>query len=154
MTLRSTKERILQTAGYEVGGLLIAAPLYAAFFDTSSAHSYVLLICISVVVLSWAPLHNTLFDLMDLRIFNRLASDRPHKWRLIHAASLEVSSVALTLPVVMLISGHGLWQALAVNVGLTAFYAGYGYLYYLVFDWMWPVRDAGQISGFAGEVVR
>ncbi|QGX99755.1 PACE efflux transporter [Roseovarius faecimaris] len=141
MALRSRKERIIQTVSFELGGLMIAAPLYALFFDTSSGHSFFLLVCISAVVLIWAPVHNTLFDKLDLHVFHRLASARPHKWRVLHAISLEVSSIALTFPVVLLISEHGALGALAVNIGLTLFYTAYGYLFHLVFDMVRPVQS-------------
>mgnify|MGYP001822670520 FL=1 len=140
MALRSAKERIIQTLGFEVGGLLIATPLYALFFESSSGQSLVLLVCISLAVMIWAPMHNTAFDLLDLRAFGRVASDRAHGWRIVHAASLEVTSVALTLPLAMVVGGHSVLQALAVNIGLTLVYTVYGYFYYLVFDLVWPVK--------------
>ncbi|MDA5094827.1 PACE efflux transporter [Aliiroseovarius sp. KMU-50] len=146
MALRSRKERIVQTISFELGGLMIAAPLYASIFNTSSGHSLSLLLCISAVVLAWAPLHNTFFDKFDLYVFHRLASDRPHRWRVLHAISLELSSITLTFPVVMLISGHGAWGALAVNVGLTLFYTAYGYLFHLMFDKVRPVQSGTLLS--------
>ncbi|NDW52783.1 chlorhexidine efflux transporter [Aliiroseovarius sp. PrR006] len=140
------KERIIQTISFELGGLIIAAPLYALFFSTSSGHSFFLLVCISAVVLTWAPVHNTLFDKFDLYAFRRMASARPHRWRVLHAVSLEISSIALTFPVVMLISEQGAWGALAVNIWLTLFYAVYGYLFHLTFDMVRPVQSSTLLS--------
>ena len=146
MALRSRKERIIQTISFELSGLMIAAPLYALFFDTSSGHSFFLLVCISAVVLIWVPMHNTLFDKFDLYAFRRLASARPHKWRVLHAISQEMSSIALTFPVVMLISDHGIWGTMAVNAGLTLFYTVYGYLFHLTFDMVRPVQSNTLLS--------
>lgn len=144
MTLRSSSERTIQTVSYEVCGLLIVIPYYSMLFGTTSGHSFLLLASVSGVVLIWAPLHNTLFDILDLHAFGRLASNRPHKWRIVHATSLELSSIVLTMPVIMAIAGHGIWQALAVNVSLTLFYTFYGYFFHFVYDHLRPVRSNGS----------
>lgn len=146
MTLRSPSERAIQTVSYEACGLLIVIPYYSMLFGATSGHSFLLLACVSGVVLIWAPLHNTLFDMLDLHSFGRLASNRPHKWRIVHATSLELSSIVLTLPVIMAIAGHGIWQALAVNVSLTLFYTIYGYVFHFVYDHLRPIKAQGSVG--------
>lgn len=139
MTLRSVRERVLQTCAFEFGGLCLAVPLYAAIFGESASRSLMLILAISAVVLLWSPLHNCLFDLAEWRNTGRVASERPHRLRLLQAVSLETSSVVMTLPLVMTLGGHGFQGALAIDFGLTALYVAYGYAFHLGYDWLRPV---------------
>lgn len=139
MPLRSARERAIQTLCFEFGGMVIAAPLYALLFGAGPAESVGLLVALSVAVMAWAAFHNTLFDLLEWRLASRVASDRPHGLRMVHAVSLESTSVLVTTPLIMLVGGFGLIEALALDIGLGLFYAGYGYLFNLVFDWFRPV---------------
>lgn len=139
MSIRTPRERLLQTLCFEAGGLLIAAPLYAAAFGRASANSFLLILAVSVAVMLWSPLHNTAFDRAELALAGRVASDRPHGWRILHAISHEVSAVAVSLPLIMSLGGHDIGQALTVNLGLTAFYTAYSYVFHCAFDSLRPV---------------
>lgn len=139
MALRSARERALQTVCYEVGGILVAAPVYALLFGAGAAESIGLMLAVSVAVMVWAAFHNSVFDLLEWRLAGRTASDRPHRWRVVHALSQEATSVLVTTPVIMAVGGLGLWAALALDLGLTLFYAGYAYVFHLVYDRVRPV---------------
>jgi uncharacterized membrane protein len=137
--LRCTKERILQSLCFEAGGLLLVVPAYALIFASSAKHSFGLLFVLSLLVLAWSPLHNTVFDWWEARLTGGVASDRPHGLRFVHATSHEATSVAVTLPALMWLGGHGFWGAIAVDVCLTLTYAAYAYVFHLAFDWLRPV---------------
>lgn len=139
MPLRSARERLYQTLAFEAGGLCIASPLYAAAFGETAHSSVVLVATLSIAVMIWSPVHNTLFDWLDCHCTGHVASDRPHGLRLAQAASLELTSLVATLPLVMQVSGHGFWTALSVDLGLTVVYVGYGYLFHIVYDAFRPV---------------
>lgn len=139
MTLRSARERIYQTLAFEAGGLLMATPLYGLVFDQSAQQSLTVLVGLSLAVMLWAPLHNTLFDLADLHFTGRVASARPHSLRMIQALSQEVSALVATLPLIMILGGHGFREALMLDFGLTLFYAAYAYLFHILYDWLRPV---------------
>lgn len=62
MTLRSSRERIIQTLSFEAGGLLLVTPVDAVLFGSSMQHSLTLILCISVAVMLWSPLVNLGFD--------------------------------------------------------------------------------------------
>lgn len=142
MTLRSPRERAIQTIAYEVGGLCLSVPLFVLFGGGSAGEAFWLLLALSAAVLVWSPIHNTLFDWADLRLRGRLASDRPQAWRLVHAASHEATTVVVTLPILMGLGGLGLWAALLADLGLTLLYAGYAYVFHLIYDRLRPVRPA------------
>ncbi|MGL4490633.1 MAG: chlorhexidine efflux transporter [Rhizobiaceae bacterium] len=150
--LRSTRERVYQTIALEIGGIALAAPLYALFFSESAETSFLLIVALSLALMIWSPLHNTIFDWVDWRATGRVASSRPHGLRMLHAVSHEVTSAVLTLPLIMLIGGHGFWIALGVDLGLTLFYTVYIYFFHIAYDRMRPVGNLpkeGAKEGFA-----
>lgn len=148
---RCVKERIIQTLSYEAGGLVLVTPFYALAFGHTAIDSLTLMFVLSLLVMAWSPLHNVVFDWFDGRVSGRVASDRPHHLRLLHAFSLETSSILVTLPVVMLLGGHGFWTALAIDVGLTVSYAAYAYVFHLGFDRMRPINKLLPVSGQPGK---
>jgi uncharacterized membrane protein len=139
---RKTSERILQTAVFEAGGMLIAVPLYNALFGNSSHSGLGLLFALTIAVLIITPLHNMIFDKIEYRLTGRPASERPHHLRLLHAISHEATPVVVTLPLVMIIGGHSFAEALAVEIWLTLLYIGYAYFFYLAYDRLRPMRQA------------
>ncbi|MEP2640448.1 MULTISPECIES: PACE efflux transporter [Rhodobacterales] len=140
MALRSLRERVLQTLCFEITGLTLAVPVFAIATGSTSRHSMLLITLLSLVALVWTPVHNTLFDLTDFRLSARKASDRPHWLRIGHAISHEVSAVVLTLPIVMSVGRLSFAESLAVNIGLTAFYTAYAYVFHLAYDRLRPVQ--------------
>jgi uncharacterized membrane protein len=143
--LRSRRDRLLQTVSGEAGGMLLVSPVYAAIFGASLDESFILLAAIATLSVAWCPIYNTIFDRMELRHTGRVASDRPYRWRVVHAISYEVSVVVVEVPVIMALGGHGLVEALALDVGLGVFYAGYTYLFHLSFDRLRPVASGGVL---------
>jgi uncharacterized membrane protein len=136
---RSGLERICQALIFEAGGLLIAVPLYQAFFGRPAGDGLILLALLSLAVLIWTPLHNLAFDRIEHRLTGRSASDRPHALRVLHAVSHEVSPIVVTLPLILWVGQHSLSDALVVNLGLTLFYVGYAYVFYLTYDRLRPL---------------
>ncbi|MFN5998019.1 MAG: PACE efflux transporter [Paracoccaceae bacterium] len=140
MTLRSPRERVIQTLAYEVGGLCLSVPLIALFGGGTTGEAFKLMLALSVAVMIWSPIHNTVFDWLDFRLSGRLASDRPQRLRLVHAASHEATTVLVTLPILMVLGGLSFWAALLADLGLTLLYAAYAYVFHLVYDRLRPVR--------------
>lgn len=139
MAIRSLRERAIQTLAFEVGGLVLAAPLYWLVFGGDAEEGLILVAAVSVAVLAWSPIHNTAFDWLEWRIARRVASDRPARLRLLHALSHEATAIIVSLPVIMALGGHGLVEALAVDLGLTLLYTGYAYVFHAVYDRLRPV---------------
>jgi uncharacterized membrane protein len=150
MVLRSPKERLFQTIAYEVGGLCLSVPLMVIFGGGTTGEAFTLMIALAGAVLIWSPIHNTVFDWADYRLSGRLASDRPQRWRVVHAISHEATTVVVTLPIVMALGGLGFWAALVVDLGLTVLYTAYAYVFHLVYDRLRPMQPAGA-GGFSHE---
>lgn len=141
---RSLRERLLQTLLFEAGGLLVVAPLLMLVSSARALDSVALLAALSAVVMGWAALFNTAFDAAEAHLTGRVASDRPHRLRMLHAMALEASAVVVSCPVIVAMTTLGWWQALAADVALTLVYAVYGYAYHWAFDRWRPVRDHRQ----------
>lgn len=139
MTLRSPRERFFQTLAFEIGGLVLVVPMYVLVTGDSARDGFLLMVTLSAAVMIWSPLHNAVFDWADLRFAGRLASERPHGWRVVHAVSHEVTVVAVTLPILIFLGGFELSHALAANLGMTAVYTVYAYGFHLVYDRLRPV---------------
>jgi uncharacterized membrane protein len=143
MTLRPPRERLIQTLAYEAGGLLVATPLFSLAFGTGGGTSAALLAALSAAVLFWTPIHNVLWDRAEWGLYRRIASDRPQSLRVLHALSLELSSVIATLPILIFAGGLTLTEAIFADIGLTLVYTAYGYVFHLVFDRLRPVSTEG-----------
>jgi len=139
MALRSARERACQTLAYEIGGLAIAAPLYSLIFGSGAGEGFALVAALALAVMIWSPIHNTVFDWIEWRMTGRVASDRPHRWRVVHAITHEATSLVVTVPVILWLTDHGIVGALLVDLGLTLFYAGYAYVFHLAYDRLRPV---------------
>lgn len=133
---------MIQTLAYEGIGLALAVPIYATAFGSGASESAALLGLMVLIVLVWAPLHNTAFDWADWRLSGRSACARPHRLRLVHAFSYEISCMVFTLPLFIWLGGLSLRQALMADIGFTLFYVGYAYVFHLAYDRLRPVAVA------------
>jgi uncharacterized membrane protein len=139
MCLRSARERVFQSIAFQAGGILIATPLYAAICGAGAQESTALIVAIAIFATLWSPFHNACFDLAEWRLRSRVASDRPQGLRIIHAFSHEASAMIVTVPLVMVMGGHSLAAAFALDTGLTLLYTGYAYLFHMAYDRLRPV---------------
>jgi uncharacterized membrane protein len=137
--VRSPRERLIQTLWFEALGLAIVSPLFAQVAGGSAGESFILLAVLSAAVMVWSALYNTAFDWVEHRRTGRLASDRPHSLRLVHAVGHEVTAVVVTWPLIVALTSLSWLEALAADIGLTLAYALYGYLFHLGFDQWRPV---------------
>jgi uncharacterized membrane protein len=139
MALRSLRERVFQTLLYEAGGIAIAAPIYDLIFGAGAAQSVLLMVVLSIILLVWIPLFNMLFDTVEWRLARRPASDRPHALRVLHAVGMEATSIVVTVPAIMIVGGHGFWEAVAIDIGLSLLYIAYAYVFHILYDRFRPV---------------
>ncbi len=140
MSLRTARERAFQTLLFEVTGVVLVTPLYAAAFGKHLGESALVVVALSAVLLVWAFLHNLVWDRLEWRCARRVSSNRCHRLRLVHAASYEISAMVVTLPVLIWFGGHGLLDAIAADIGLSIFDGIWAYLFFLGYDRLRPVR--------------
>ena len=138
--LRSPLDRLQQTLWFEALGLALVAPLYAWVTDSAAMESLGLLVALSLLVMAWSALYNTLFDHWEWRRHRRVASDRPPGLRTLHAIGLEATVVTLSCPLIMVFTGLDFWPALGLDLALSAIYAAYGWAFHWSYDRLRPVR--------------
>lgn len=138
--LRSPAERLRQTLWLEAIGLLLVAPAYAWVSGDGLGDSFLLVAALSVVVMAWSAVYNTVFDRIERRRTGRVASDRPHGLRTVHAIGFELSAIGVSCPVIYAMTDLGWLGALWADLGLTCIYAAYAYVFHLVYDRLRPVR--------------
>ena len=138
-TVRSVRERVVQTLWFEGLGLLVVSPLFAYCAGTSAGESLTTLVVLSIAVMTWSALYNTAFDLTETHCSGRLASDRPAALRILHTVGQEATATVVTWPLIVALTPLGWTDALAADLGLTLAYAVYGYIFHLGFDRVRPV---------------
>ena len=137
--MRAFRERILQGIVLEVGGMLLAVPLYSAVVGVGLTASARLLLALTMIDLVWCPLFNLAFDRLEKRATARPACQRPACLRALHALLHETASVLVSVPVIMAVGGHKFLDALAIDLGLIAFYTVYVFGFYLLYDHLRPI---------------
>lgn len=142
--LRSRRERLIQTLWFEGLGLLVVGPLFAWASGASTGESFGVLAVLSAAVMAWAALYNTVFDRVEWRLAARAASQRPQRWRVVHAVGLEASAALVTWPLIVALTPLGWGAALLADLGLGLAYVVYGYVFHLGFDRLRPVRAEGS----------
>lgn len=140
--LRSPRERALQTLLFEATGLALMTPLFAWATGNGVERSLGTMAALSLAAGLWAALYNSGFDRLERQLTGRLASQRPHRLRLLHCLGFECSAVALTAPLLHGIAGLQGFEVLAANAGLTLAYAAYGYGFHLAYDRLRPMAEA------------
>jgi len=139
MALRSTRERVIQTLWFEAVGLVLVAPLYAWAAGSGAGDSFALVTVVSLVVMAWAAIFNTVFDTVEWRLTGRVASARPQRLRIVHAVAFETSAIAVTTPVIYLVGAMTWMQAFQTDLALTLAYMVYGYAFHSLYDRWRPV---------------
>lgn len=150
--LRNARERAIQTLWFEGVGLALVAPLYGWLSGSDLSQSFLLIAVLSLTVMAWAATFNTVFDRLEWRWAGRVASERPHRWRVVHAVALEFTAVLVTCPVIYALTPLSWTEALLADLALTATYAVYGYAFHWVYDLLRPVASSvadasSQLSG-------
>lgn len=149
--IRSWRERAIQTLWFEGVGLLLVSPLFAWASGSGGGESMRVVAALSAVVMAWAAVYNTVFDLVEHRLTGRVASDRPHRLRTLHAVGLEGTAVLLTWPVIYAMTDLSWGEALLADLGLTATYMVYGYAFHWVYDRLRPVKPVHEAPAPPGR---
>jgi uncharacterized membrane protein len=137
--LRTPLDRMRQVLMFEIGGLLLITPPFVWFSGVPLIDSFGLLAVIALIAAVWNVLYNTSFDWVDGRLTGRTADRRPTLLRVAHAVGFEGGLLLISLPVVMVWTGMGWFQALLADLGLTAAYVVYAFVFNLGYDRVFPI---------------
>lgn len=85
--------------------MTLVTPLYMLAFGQGDLQGIGVIGALSLAVMLWSPVRNSVVDRVEYRQTRRLASDRSHLIRVVHALSHEVTTIAVTVPVLIWLGG-------------------------------------------------
>lgn len=127
---KSIKERALHATLFEVGGIILVAPLLAWLMGHSLAMMGVMTIMISTLAMLWNMVYNTLFD----RLRNRLGFRMSLAARALHATGFEAGLIMVVVPLAAWWLSITLWQAFLLDIGLLLMFLPYTMLFNWAYD--------------------
>ncbi|PSJ39341.1 PACE efflux transporter [Zobellella taiwanensis] len=135
--MRTTKDRIRHTLGFEIIGLLIFAPLASLVFDHNLLDMGMMALVGSLIATVWNYVYNLLFDHALLRLRGDVR--KTTSIRVLHAFLFEGGLLLLFLPMIAWHLGITLWEAFVMDIAMSAFYLVYAFLYNLAYDRLFPL---------------
>ncbi|AAZ18481.1 conserved hypothetical protein [Psychrobacter arcticus 273-4] len=135
--MRTTKDRIRHTLGFEIIGLIILAPLASLVFGYELQTMGVIAIAASTIATVWNYFYNLLFDHAMLKLHGEV-----HKTMLIrvfHALIFEGGLLLLFMPMIAWYLGISLWEAFIMDIAMACFYVVYAFVYNLAYDKVYPI---------------
>jgi uncharacterized membrane protein len=135
--MRTTKDRIRHTLGFEIIGLIILAPLASLVFGYELQTMGVIAIAASTIATVWNYFYNLLFDHAMLKLRGEV-----HKTLLIrvfHALIFEGGLLLLFMPMIAWYLGISLWEAFIMDIAMACFYVVYAFVYNLAYDKVYPI---------------
>ncbi|MDF3884923.1 PACE efflux transporter [Cupriavidus basilensis] len=148
--MRSTKDRIRHTIGFELIGLLIFAPVGSWLFGFALHQMGIIAVVASVIAAGWNYLYNLLFDKAMLRFTGQLR--KPVAVRVLHAILFELGLLVVFLPMVAWYLDMSLFDAFIMDIAVAAFYVVYAFIYNWAYDAVFPV-GAGARTGTKTKAV-
>lgn len=142
--MRTTKDRIRHTLGFETIGLLIFAPLASWVFDYELHLMGVIAIVGSIIATIWNFIYNLGFDHAMLKWHGSV-----HKTLLIrvfHAFLFEGGLLLLFMPMIAWYLGISLWEAFIMDIAMASFYVVYAFIYNWLYDQIFPIPNSDSTS--------
>ncbi|MCR8825737.1 PACE efflux transporter [Pseudosulfitobacter koreensis] len=137
--MRTTPDRLRHAISFEIIGILLVVPLGAVGFGMDARHIGVIAIAVATLATLWNYVYNLLFD----RALKRWRGT-VHKTlalRIVHALMFELGLLAVTLPMIALYLGIGLWQALVMDLAIVVFYLLYAFVFNWAYDRIFKLPD-------------
>ncbi len=146
--MRTHMDRLRHTLLYEFFGLILCTPLAAWALDRELMRVGLMSISMSAAAMVCNYIFNLAFDHLLVRL-DRPLNVRPPLLRALHALSFEIFLAAATVPLIILWLDLPLGAALLTDLGFSAFFLGYTYLYNWAYDAVFPmpVEPATQPAG-------
>lgn len=142
--MRTVKDRIRHTLGFEIIGLIIFVPLASWLFGFD-IHSIGLIAVVgSSIATLWNYFYNLLFDHSLLKLRGDVHKTVPI--RVLHAFLFEGGLLLLFLPMIAWHLGISLWQAFMMDITMATFYLVYAFVYNWLYDKVFPISANPLLS--------
>ena len=135
--MRTRNDRLRHAIGFELIGLLIAAPLASLATGIHLNHMGPLAIFFSLLATGWNYVYNLGVDKLLLKYQGHTYKSM---WqRVIHTLGFEGGLLLVAMPVMSLWLGISLLEAFVLDLGFVAFYLAYAFVYNLSYDKVFPI---------------
>ena len=135
--MRTLRDRIRHTILFELIALAIVS-FGAAWITGHPVHSMgALSLMFSLIAMAWNFAFNWMFDLWDLKYRNM--APRGPGLRAVHAILFEAVMLIVGIFVTAWWLVIGYWEALILDLGFSAFFLIYAYVYNWTYDLVFPV---------------
>ena len=135
--MRNRNDRLRHAIGFELIGLLIAAPLASWATGIHLNHMGPLAIFFSLLATGWNYVYNLGVDKLLLKYQGHTYKSM---WqRVIHTLGFEGGLLLVAMPVMSLWLGISLLEAFVLDLGFVAFYLVYAFVYNLSYDKVFPI---------------
>lgn len=144
VVLRSGKDRLRYTISFEILLMALLVPAGAVFFDKPIAEIGALGVMLAGKAMVLNLLYNWIYDKIDARS-GRVASERSHIGRMVHAFGFEISLTLTSLPIYIWWLDIGVLDALVTDIFVTSFVVAYTYAFTLAYDRMFPLKPRSSL---------
>lgn len=135
--MRSRADRIRHSLSFEIIALAIVTPLGAWLLDMPASHVGMVTVVSALIAVGWNYLFNIGFDRALLAVTGTVKKTIPQ--RILHAITFEAGLVAVLLPFIAWYLQVGLWEAFMMDIGFSAFYLVYAFVFNWAYDVIFPV---------------
>lgn len=140
--MRTTKDRIRHTLGFEIIGLIIFAPVASWVFGFELHLMGIMALVGSIIATVWNYAYNLWFDHAMLKLRGDVRKTIP--LRVFHALLFEGGLLLLFLPIIAWYLSISLWDAFMMDIAMATFYLIYAFVYNLTYDKIFPVPNPTQ----------
>lgn len=127
---KSIKERALHATLFELGGVILVAPLLAWLMNHSLAMMGAMTIMISTVAMLWNMVYNAFFD----RLRARFGFAMTLLTRALHAMGFEAGLILVVVPLAAWWLSISLFEAFLLDIGLLLMFLPYTMLFNWAYD--------------------
>lgn len=148
--MRTVKDRIRHTLGFEIIGLIIFVPLASWLFGFDIQSIGLIAVAASIIATLWNYFYNLLFDHSMLKLRSNVHKTVP--LRMLHAFLFEGGLLLLFLPIIAWHLGISLWQAFLMDITMATFYLVHAFVYNWIYDNVFPI-PANHLLSQRNDVV-
>ncbi|RMU60574.1 Trans membrane pair [Pseudomonas syringae pv. syringae] len=127
---KTLRERAMHAALFEIGGVILVAPLLAWLMDQSLAMMGAMTVMISTIAMLWNMTYNALFD----RLRNRYGFTMSLTVRVLHATGFEAGLILAVVPLAACWLTISLMEAFWLDIGLLLMFLPYTLLFNWAYD--------------------
>lgn len=139
--MQGIKRKMIYVSAYEVIAVTVCSSGFVAFSDASLQMAGALSVATSIIAALWNFVFTTLFEAWESR---QALRGRSLRRRIAHALSFEATLVAMFVPIIAWWLDVSFAQALAMNLGLAAFFLVYTFVFSWSFDRIFGLPASAQ----------